>query len=144
MKPKWYCFLAGTVVHTENGVAPVERLAEQELVLTRVPDLCIPAYARVQAIHVGETDTVVHVQLGDEVISTTPEHPFWVIDRGWVRAGSLTSNHVLQDADGRNVAIVMVVMEHLARPVTVYNLTVGGSQTFFVGDARIRVHNKPR
>ncbi len=35
----------------------------------------------------NEVTNLVVPTIGDERIETTPEHPFWVKDEGWIRAG---------------------------------------------------------
>jgi intein/homing endonuclease len=85
---------------------------------------------------------LIRIDLGTEAIECTAEHPFWVVSRGWVRAGDLLRRDVLVSSDGTHVAIHSVSGRCTEDQVPVYNITVEGSHTYFVGVHRIRVHNK--
>ena len=60
-------------------------------------------------------------------------------DAGWVQAGDLRVGDRLRDASGRD-ATVEGVRYNVGRAV-MYTLTVGTDHTFFVGAARVLVHN---
>ena len=82
-------------------------------------------------------------------LHVTPEHPFWSVDaNGWVPAEDLSIDAIVHGLDYHwQVATYDVINE----PVTVYNLTVEGAHTYFVGDTSdlsnpnagaVWVHNK--
>jgi len=74
-----------------------------------------------------------------DVISTTGEHPFWVVDKGWVEAKDLVVGDLLQTGDGRIVDVDKVEKREGKFPV--YNFKVEGIPTYFVSDLGILVHN---
>jgi len=92
---------------------------------------------------------VVSVALNDaktgasETLTCTPEHPFFVPGQGWVEAGSLGIGTSIVTRAGPQMAVASVTWqknkaEELASTsglggYTVYNLTVDGDHTFFVG-----------
>lgn len=90
--------------------------------------------------------TLLAIDLSDgSAITVTAEHPFWVdggdalAGPGWIAAGNLRPGDVLRTATGTDV-----VVEGLRRNVAyavVYTLTVAKDHTFFVGAARVLVHN---
>jgi hypothetical protein len=55
-----------------------------------------------------------------EVFGVTAEHPFWVVEQGWVRVSGATWTSSRQ---------------------TVYNFEVEGFHTYFVGESEAWVHN---
>lgn len=73
------------------------------------------------------------------MISTTGEHPFWVVDKGWVEAKDLVVGSLLLTGDGRIVDVDKV--ERREGKFEVYNFKVDGIPTYFVSDLGVLVHN---
>jgi len=77
-------------------------------------------------------------------LTCTPEHPFFVPNQGWVEAGSLGIGTSIVTRAGPQMAVASVTWQknkaqELASTsglggYTVYNLTVEGDHTFFVGN----------
>jgi Pretoxin HINT domain len=86
------------------------------------------------------------VQLSDgSAITVTVHHPFWV-DRGlamhgprWLQAGQLRRGDHLSTASGTDVRVTG--LRYNGGHVVMYTLTVAYDHTFFVGSARVLVHN---
>lgn len=89
----------------------------------------------------GESDELVHIMVNGEQITTTPEHPFYVPQKGWTSAIQLRAGDQLQLLNGEYVVIEMVQHELLESPITVYNFEVEGFHTYYVGKHAILVHN---
>jgi hypothetical protein len=92
------------------------------------------------------TDTISHIDpvlvaltLDAEALETTPEHPFYVLLRGWVEADDLQRGDYVRQADGAYGVVSDIAF--VARTQPMYNLTVAQAHTFFVGDGRWLVHN---
>ncbi|MEM7248201.1 MAG: RHS repeat-associated core domain-containing protein [Acidobacteriota bacterium] len=80
-----------------------------------------------------------HVEGLTEPIQTTPDHPFYSLDRqAWVLAGELLIGESLQTAAG---ATTVRTVGELGEPVPVFNLEVGGVHEFAITRMGIRVHN---
>ncbi|GIV97689.1 MAG: hypothetical protein KatS3mg057_2346 [Herpetosiphonaceae bacterium] len=88
---------------------------------------------------VHEDQLLVNLTIDGELIATTPEHPFYTLERGWVEAADLLPGERVRNADGE-LGIVEAVQIVLG-PATMYNLTVAIAHTFFVGDGEWLVHN---
>jgi hypothetical protein len=75
-------------------------------------------------------------------VTATDNHPFWVDSlSAWVDAGQLAVGETLRTDDGREVAVVAL---HRHDEITrVYNLTVDGTHTYYVGVGgdHVLVHN---
>lgn len=89
------------------------------------------------------------VNLSDgSAITVTVDHPFWIdsgvqlTGAGWLPAGQLQAGDRLRTASGTDVTVTGV-RRNVGRAV-VYTLTVARDHTFFVGSARVLVHNCPR
>jgi len=74
-----------------------------------------------------------------EIFRTTDNHPWWVPDSGWIETKDLTvgMNVITKDGETLTVADVTETEDR----ATVYNLTVDGLHTYFVGKQRVLVHN---
>ncbi|MEM8532056.1 MAG: polymorphic toxin-type HINT domain-containing protein [Chloroflexota bacterium] len=83
--------------------------------------------------------TQVHLLIDGELLETTPEHPFYTLERGWVDAGDLWVGAHIRKADGSYGMIQFLTVER--EPQVMYNLTVDEAHTFFVGAQRWLVHN---
>ena len=68
----------------------------------------------------------------------TPEHPFRVVDGGWVAAGDLTTSDQLDGVEG---ALRVASIRRFAEDATVFNLEVRDAHTYFVGELGAWVHN---
>ena len=73
-----------------------------------------------------------------ETIEATGEHPFYVVDKGWVEADDISQNDALFTKDG-NIEIFSVEREQ--RRVFVYNLTVENAHTLYIAQDGVLVHN---
>ena len=93
-------FVAGTLVHTDKGLKPIQDLKVGDKVLSKPED--DPngklSYQKITETHNFE-DKSIHllrlVESSSDNISTTieifatPNHPFWEVDVGWTRADLL-------------------------------------------------------
>lgn len=147
------CFVAGTMVHTLEGLKPIEQLVKGDLVLTRSEfagsDDRSVAYRPVVGTIVTQPVELVHLEVTaddgrTETISTTPVHPFFVVEhRGFVHAGKLNAGDSLSLPEGRS-AMVASVRRETSDPgtsFTTYNIEVEEMHTYFVGKMGVWVHN---
>ncbi|WNQ12224.1 polymorphic toxin-type HINT domain-containing protein [Paenibacillus aurantius] len=137
------CFTAGTKVLTDEGEKNIEDVEVGDKVLAK--DENNPegelAYKEVTALYRNQRDDIIKLHVGEQVIETTDNHPFWVEGKGWVFADELQVGDKLQKADGSNLTIEKVEFVKLDEPVTVYNFTVADFHTYYVTDLGIWVHN---
>lgn len=99
------------------------------------------AYKEVTALFRNQRDDIIKLHVGEQIIETTDNHPFWVEGKGWLFADELQVGDKLQQADGNNLKIDKVEFVKLDEPVTVYNFTVADYHTYYVTDLGIWVHN---
>jgi hypothetical protein len=138
------CFAAGTLVWMADGTfVPIEQVRPGDEVLTRACDVGQIEAARVLSTHALETSRTLRICVADgaECATTTGEHPFWVEGVGWTVAAELRVGDRLTDAAGAAAAVAAITVHSGA--TAVYNLSVGGSETFFVTSELLLVHNKP-
>jgi hypothetical protein len=86
-----------------------------------------------------DTDWVVILEIGNEVVQATLEHPFWQDGIGWRRAGELTAGDRIQSISG--VPATVTHAEHRLAPQPVFNIEVTDAHTYFVSPTKLLVHN---
>ena len=84
---------------------------------------------------------MIHIYVNDEEIVATPQHPFYVIEKGWIGAVDLRAGDILVLQNGEYVIVELVQHEILEAPIAVYNFEVEDFHTYYVGDGGILVHN---
>jgi len=135
------CFIAGTEITLANGdVKNIEDVVVGEEVLTYNEDKRETEAGVVGELKKHEVDSVIRLTLDNEnIIVTTAEHPFYVVDGGWVKAGELQPLDVCLKEDGKESLISSV--EVLEEKHEVFNLlSVSENHNFFAN--KILVHNK--
>ena len=136
-----YCFVAGTLVTTEDGQEPIEEIEVGDKVLSEDETTGEVAVKTVTETYINETDELIHIGVNGETISATPTHPFYVDKLGWTLARSLRAGDVLVLSNGELVTVEWVQHEILESPIKVYNFEVEDFHTYFVGECGVLVHN---
>ena len=133
------CFVAGTLVVTACGWVPIEEVQAGDWVSARDEVTGEVRLCEVEETYRNESPVILELTAGGETLATTPGHPFWVLDHGWKDAGELEVGDHLVNLRGESV----VVEDIRRRPVpeAVYNFSVAGLHTYFVGQGGIWVHN---
>jgi len=133
------CFTAGTTVLTEDGEVPIEQIQVGDKVLAKDEETGDTAFKEVEWLFQREVDATYNLHIGDTVISTTDEHPFWIVDKGWVKAADLEAGYILVDTHGNEVRIDDIEIVH--EKTVVYNFMVKDYHTYFVSNLGIWTHN---
>jgi hypothetical protein len=126
-------------VLTAAGAVAIGSLGVGDHVLAYDETTGTTASYPISVVHINadpETGTVV---IGGEVIETTPEHPFYTLEAGWLDAEDLEPGMHVPSASGEPGEVSSV--DFAARPAIMYNLTVEVAHTFFVGEGEWLVHN---
>ncbi|HEY1013263.1 MAG TPA: SBBP repeat-containing protein [Herpetosiphonaceae bacterium] len=132
-------FSADTVVATNHGPQPIGALEVGDSAWAYNEADGTTGLYSITAVLVHEDPVLVHLAIEDEPIATTPEHPFFTAERGWVPAGDLAPGEHVRRLDGTLGAITDLRIEQRAQ--VMYNLTVATAHTFFVGAGEWLVHN---
>ena len=140
--PGHSCFVAGTLIQTENGTKPIEEIHEDDLVWAWDEESGAVALKSVVETYVNETEELVHVWVSGEEIITTPSHPFYTPVKGWTEAARLRAGDILVLVNGEYVVVEKIQHEILENPVKVYNFQVEDYHTYYVSMTGILVHNK--
>jgi hypothetical protein len=126
------CFAAGVLLLTPHGYRLIETLQAGDWVLARDEhDPAGPVTAQVVEAVFERSAALLRVRAGGQTIDTTAEHPFYVLEHGWVGAGNLWPGAVLVGHDGMTTLVEEVVQTN--DYAVVYNLRVAEWSTYFVG-----------
>ena len=139
-----YSILSGNLLtKLPDGMKPIEEIRKGDWVWSVAPETGDPELKQVEDVFVNETDEIVHVRYGDTEIDATPNHPFYVAEKGWVSAVNLRAGDRLQLVNGEYVTVEQVQHEMLGSPVKVYNFRVADNHTYYVGNdgEAVLVHN---
>jgi RHS repeat-associated protein len=132
-------FAADTEVATDDGPVEISEIEAGDEVLAYDERTGEVGSYEVAGTITGRDAEVAYLTVGGERLVTTLGHPFYTEDRGWVEAGDLEVGDRVRQRDGGYGAVesLRVVRE----PQRMYNLSVAGAHTFFVGDGQWLVHN---
>ncbi|HVV99360.1 MAG TPA: polymorphic toxin-type HINT domain-containing protein [Planctomycetaceae bacterium] len=133
------CFRAGTPVWTESGVAPIEQIQVGDRVLSQNSETGELAWKPVMQVSVRPPKQLLRVSAGDEDITCTGGHRFWVAGDAWVRAEELRAGDLLHTA----TATVPITSISEGEKAEAYNLVVADFHSYFVGQQAFLVQDLP-
>ena len=107
----------------------IESIRVGDQVLAQDPQSGALSFRPIVAIHHNPPDATLRIRLGEESIVATGIHRFWKSGRGWTMARDLKPGDTLRMLGG--TAQVALVESDVVQPV--FNLEVGGGDSFFVG-----------
>jgi hypothetical protein len=131
------CFAGGTLVHTLQGTAPIERLSVGDVVLTQNSRTGELSFQPIVAVYHNAPNATLSVDLGTDTIVATGIHRFWKSGKGWTMARDLKPGDPIR-ALGATVTVKAVNSDQV-QPV--YNLEVTEGHSFFVGKQGLLVHD---
>jgi hypothetical protein len=135
------CFVAGTLVVTEDGTKPIEQMKKGDRVWSYNEKTGKSEINTVlDAFLSGYTDKIVEIKAGGELIEATEDHPFY-IDNSWVKAKDLKEGTILTTKDGMKIKIDSVKVLKKGEKIPVYNITVDIVHTYYITNSKILVHN---
>ncbi len=148
------CFVAGTLIHTENGVVPIEKIKTGDNVLSYNEESRQLEYQEVVRLFRNTADEFLKIRVEgeSEPITVTLGHPFYVhrnrsglpanSDDGgdWVLSKSLRVGDLLKSKNGEWKPILSI--EKLVETQTTYNFEVAKNHDYFVGLIGWLVHNQ--
>lgn len=128
------CLVPGTLVQTERGLVPIEKIQIGDRVLSQDPETAELALKPVLQTTIREPKPTLKIVTEDNTIEATGGHLWWVSGHGWTKSRDLQPGMMLHTATG-NIEVQKVV-ENPA-PQQTHNLVVDGFHTYFVGPERV-------
>ncbi|QND84809.1 RHS repeat/ LysM domain-containing protein [Chromobacterium vaccinii] len=138
------CFAGGTLIHTRDGLKPIEKIVVGDWVLSQPEFKGTQAYRQVaRTVDFADKEILRLVirtnSSSQETLLCTRNHPFWVSGCGWLAAEQMQLGDVLELADGGEAVLLQVEAEEQRQHV--YNFEVDGFHTYYVGKSGVWVHN---
>lgn len=133
-RSRGFCFVAGTPVQTSRGLAPIEDLAIGDHVLAQDVESGELALKPVFEVFRRPAANVFEIAFGNERITSTSGHFWWVVGKGWMRTRELQVGMKLRTA--RSVVRIDEALK-LPLPANSYNVRVADFGTIFIGDERV-------
>ena len=128
-------------IDVETQLKAIEDIKAGEFVWSENPETGEKALKQVVRTFVNESDILIHIFVNGEEITATPEHPFYIPQKGWVGAIQLRAGDILVLQNGEYVIVEKIQHEILEEPIAVYNFEVEDFHTYYVGDSSVLVHN---
>lgn len=134
------CFVAGTPIHTSDGVKNIEDIEPEDYVVAFDEEEQDSVYARVRSV-VEKTWYELHqLVVGQDTIFTTGDHPFYIPAlKRYLSADSIKQGMQLLALSGTLLTVQSVAA--VDTTVTVYNFEVEEQHNYFVGEQGVLVHN---
>ncbi|MDF1488274.1 polymorphic toxin-type HINT domain-containing protein [Tessaracoccus caeni] len=124
-----------------GGRKPIDEVQVGDLVVATDPETGEHAAKVVEAVFVHE-DEVYGLSIDGETIATTEDHPFWsVTDQQFEQADQLAAAEQVLAVDGTPLVVTRPVFRTATTRALAYNLTVGETHTYHVGETQTLVHN---
>lgn len=139
------CFVAGTLIETINGLRAIETIQQGDLVWSRHEETLEYGYRPIVDTFSFDNKEIYEVVVRDnhgklETYQTTEDHPFWVVDTGWLPASLLQTGMTLVNRDEQAV-LKVISQTKLNKTDTVYNFEVAEFHTYYIGKFGVWVHN---
>ena len=135
------CFVAGTLVMAVAGMVAIEKIKSGDKVISTDPETMETSLKIVLETYIREVTTLVHLTVNGEEIVTTVDHPFYVKNQGFIKAGELIVGDELLDVNGNVLLVENFDVELTEEPVKVYNFKVEDFHTYHVSGFSVLVHN---
>ncbi len=131
-------FVAGTLIWTDGGLAPIEQVRIGDRLLARDDRLWDDAPQRVAMTFERLAPDYHELRTEFETYRVTDEHRLWVQGKGWTEVNLITDSDVLvlRNGDARVLANTRI-----DEPVEVYNFSVDNTPNYYVGEHGLWAHN---
>jgi hypothetical protein len=126
------CLAAGTKVWTDRGPRPIEEIRVGDLVLSQDPETGELAYKPVLRFTIRPASQLTTLTAGDETITCSGGHLFWVAGEGWTRAREAQPGAELHSFD----RTVQLSTKETAGFEPTYNVIVEDFHNYFVGEKK--------
>ena len=134
------CFPAGTLVSLQNQKKNIEEIEVDDLVKAYDHNEEKVTFAKVKQTFKSEWNKIIHLFFGDNRISCTPGHKFWLPEKGKY----MVADSLMKGVKVLTLAVGLMSLDSVAfadSAYTAYNFEVENHHNYFVGDDEVLVHN---
>ena len=136
------CFIAGTLIHCEDGLKKIEDVQVGDKVLAYNEETGEQAYKTVLHLFRNESKDWTGITVNDKEIVSTPGHKYYLpLTKQWVSAKDLKVGDTVLLSNGQLAKVQKIRSIHYDTPQTTYNFEVEDFHTYYV-ETGVLVHNK--
>ena len=135
------CFVAGTLVHTEEGIKKIEDIKIGDRVLSFNEETSRTSYKEVIDTIERSTYEICTIEHSNGKIQSTTGHLFMVEGKWWISAIEIEVGDKLVLSNGEVTDVLDVSAEEVSYPIKTYNLSIDEDHTFFVDSQGVLTHN---
>lgn len=133
------CFAKGTLVFTEEKMINIENLKVGQFITSFNFKLNNLELKKINFVNIQKSNNIYELITETDTFIVTHEHPFYVINKGWVETKNLVIGDSLKNVN--NSLIQVVSLKKLNKETEVVNIEVNDNQNFYIGKGKILVHN---
>lgn len=135
-----YCFPAGTKITMDNGeLKNIEDVLIGDKILTYNEKSKLNEIGVVGNLKQHQENSLIKLKFDSIEITTTNEHPFYILNKGWIKASELSIGDFCLTIDGNKLELNSI--QSINQESLVYNLlSVSPNHNFYANN--ILVHNK--
>ena len=134
-----FSFTAGTqVALPDDKFKSIENIEEGDFVLAYDEINKKVTQSKVLKTHNRISDQIIIIHTDEEIIKTTPEHPFFMRSK-WVKAENIVEGDYLTNDEMSEIKVTKVTKKSNSFPV--YNFSVENYYNYFVSNDSVLVHN---
>ncbi|TGL79176.1 TIGR04388 family protein [Leptospira yasudae] len=143
------CFVAGTPIHTPDGLRSIEDIRVGDIVVSWNEKTNTFEKKHVTELFIHDVPQLFNIEIdGEEILRTTWNHPFrrrrtdgkGNIEELWVQVENLKIGDLILLRDNNWVPVTEIYYFNV-EPTKVYNLEVQDNHTYLVGVLGVVVHN---
>jgi hypothetical protein len=131
------CLAAGTKVWTDMGAMAIEAIRIGDRVLAQDPNTGELIYKPVLGTTIRPASQLVRIEAGQDSVTTSGGHLYWVAGDGWKKARELQSGDEIHSVRGS----VRISRVEKAETAPTYNLIVADFHSYFVGHGLLFCHD---
>ena len=133
------CFVAGTKIAVENGYKNIEDIEVGDYVYSYNLETNKKELKKVLETFIHQKNEIYTLKVNNQLIHTTEEHPFYVINKGWVNTKKLNFNDKLLSIKKGPTNIQNISKRN--NKTYVYNIEVEDNHNYLITKEEILVHN---
>ena len=135
------CFTEETKIAVENGYKNIKDIKVGDYVYSYNLETKTKELNKVLRTFIHQKDEIYTLKVNNQLIHTTEEHPFYVINKGWVNTEKLNFNDKLLSVKTGQTSIQNISKRN--NKTYVYNIEVENNHNYLITTDEILVHNKP-
>lgn len=134
------CFTGDTKVAVENGYKNIEDIKIGDYVYSYNLDTNKKELKKVLETFIHQKDEIYTLKVNNQLIHTTEEHPFYVINKGWINTEKLNFDDKLLSIKKGPTNIQNISKRK--NKTYVYNIEVENNHNYLITEEELLVHNK--